>query len=82
MEEQFSLTSHFNFIHSVELRHKWEVDKRWEQGQVTQEEYSVAVQSCRDGVRKTKAHLELNLAMNVKDHREVFYKHRNNKRKM
>lgn len=82
MEEQLSLTSHFHFIHTVELRYKREVDKRWQQGQVTQEDYSVAVQSCRDGVRKAKVHLELNLARNVKDNREVLYKYMNSKRKM
>lgn len=43
------------------------------------EEYGIAVQLCRDGVRKAKAHLELNLARNVRDNREVFYKYKNSR---
>lgn len=35
--------------------------KRWEQGQVTQEGYQDTVPACRDGVRKAKALLELNV---------------------
>lgn len=82
MEEQLSLTSHFHFVRAVEVRHKREVDMRWEQGQVTLEKYSVAVQSCRDGVGKAKVHLELNLARNAKDNRKAFYNYMNCKRKM
>lgn len=54
----------------------------WEQGQATQEGYSVAAQSCRDTVRKAKAHLELNLARNAEDNREVFYKYLKSRRTM
>lgn len=49
---------------------------------MTQEEYGIAVQLCRDGVRKAKTHLELNLVRKVKDKREVFYKYKKSKRKM
>lgn len=33
--------------------------RRWKQGQATKEECRDIVQTCRDGVRKVKAHLEL-----------------------
>ncbi|KAK4817035.1 hypothetical protein QYF61_026041 [Mycteria americana] len=82
----FSALSRFTHTHQyvnlLRHLHKREVDKRWEQGQGTQEKYSVAVHWCRDGVRKAKAHLELNLARDVKETREVFYTCMNSKRKM
>ena len=57
----------------TKLGHKKEVYKSWKQGQVTQEEYRDTVQLCRDGVRKAKAHLELNLARDVKGNKKGFY---------
>ncbi|KAK4828040.1 hypothetical protein QYF61_022817 [Mycteria americana] len=38
-------------------------------------DYRLAVESCRDSVRKAKAHLELNLARDMKGSKKVFYKH-------
>ena len=50
----------------TELIQKKEAYKWWKWGQVTQEEYRVAVWSCKDRVRKAKADLELSLARDVK----------------
>ncbi|KAK4830121.1 hypothetical protein QYF61_008548 [Mycteria americana] len=41
-----------------------------------------AIQVCRDGIRKAKAQLELNLARNVKNDKMGFYKYVAQKRKM
>lgn len=41
------------------------IKKRWQKGQVTQEEYRDTVQVFSDGVRYTKTHLDLNLAGNL-----------------
>ena len=65
----------------TKLGHKKEVYKSWKQGQVTQEEYRDTVQLCRDGVRKAKAHLELNLARDVKHNKKGFYSYTGDKRK-
>ena len=64
----------------TELRHKKEVYKRWKQGQVTQE-YTFAVSSCRDRVRKANMDTELNPARNVNRNRKGFYKYISRKRK-
>lgn len=48
---------------------------------MTQEEYRNTVQLCRDGLRKAKIHLELNLAKDVKGNRKGFYKYTCSKRK-
>lgn len=61
----------------TELRHKNEVEKRWKQGQVTQEKHRAAVPLGRNEVRKTKADPELKLA---KGNRKGFYKYINNNR--
>lgn len=54
--------------------------KRQKQGQVTQKEYRDSVQACRDAIRITKAHLELNLVRNMKGGQKGFYKYLNSKR--
>jgi len=54
----------------TELRCTKEAYKMWKQGQVTQEKYRHAVQSCRDGVKKAKTNLELNLSKNEKDNKQ------------
>jgi len=41
--------------------------RQWKQGQVPWEEYKDAARLCRDGVRKAKAQLELNLARDAKN---------------
>ena len=47
----------------------------WKEGQATCEEYRNVVRSCRDAMRKTKVHLELNLARDVKDIKKGFFKY-------
>ncbi|GAB0184039.1 mitochondrial enolase superfamily member 1 [Grus japonensis] len=47
----------------------------------TWEEYRNIVRVCRDATRKTKAHLELNLARDVKDNKKGFFKYISSKRK-
>lgn len=60
---------------------KHDVYKRWKVGQVTQEEHRDTVQLCRDGVRKAKAHLDLNLATATKCNKKGVYNYINSKRK-
>ena len=42
----------------------------WKKDMATWEEYRNAVRTCRDAVRKAKAHLELNLVREVKDNKK------------
>jgi len=56
--------------------HLW---KRW---QATQEEYRGPIRSCRDEIRKAKAHLELRLVTVIKDDKKCFYKYINNKKRV
>lgn len=51
-----------------------EVYKGWKQGEVTWEAPRDTASSCRDGVRKAKAHLGLNLARDVKGNGKGFSK--------
>jgi len=48
---------------------------------VTQEEYRALVRSCREEIRKAKAHLELRLATVVRENKKCFYKYINNKKR-
>ena len=41
----------------------------------------IASQVCRDGVRKAKAQLELNMASDLKDNKNSFYNYIKSKRK-
>lgn len=43
------------------------------QGQVTWVEYREIVRASRDGVRKTKTQMELNLDRDIKDNKKGFY---------
>ncbi|KAK4827405.1 hypothetical protein QYF61_017810 [Mycteria americana] len=61
---------------------KKEMHRQWKQGQVTWEEYRDAARLCRDGVRKAKAQLELNLAGDAKNNNKGFYTYINQKRKV
>ena len=38
-------------------------------------EYRAVVRVCRDGIRKAKAQMELNLARDVKDNKKGFYRY-------
>ncbi|XP_068809550.1 uncharacterized protein [Struthio camelus] len=65
----------------AKLQQKKEVYRMWKRGQATWEEYRDVVRVCRDATRKTKAHLELNLARDVKDNKKGFFKYITSKRK-
>ena len=63
------------------LKGKKEMHWQWNQGQVTREEYRGAAWLCRDGVRKVKAWLELNLARDAKNTKKSFYRRVSQKKK-
>ncbi|KFO80809.1 hypothetical protein N303_13751, partial [Cuculus canorus] len=66
----------------VRLKRKRELHRQCKQGQGNWEEYRDAAQLCRDGIRKAKAQLELNLARDVKTKMKGFYRYVNQKRKV
>lgn len=47
-----------------------EMHRQWERGQVSWEEYWDTVRLCRDGVRKAKMQMELNLAGDIKSNKK------------
>jgi len=53
----------------------------WKEGQASWEEYRNVVRACNDATRKTKVHLELNLARDVKDSKKGCFKYISSKRK-
>jgi len=63
------------------LRRKRRVYHSWQKGQATQEQYRGLVRSCREGIRKGKAQVELRLATVVKDKKKCFYKYINNQKR-
>ncbi|PKU49671.1 rna-directed dna polymerase from mobile element jockey-like [Limosa lapponica baueri] len=62
------------------LREKRRFYHLWKKGQATQEEYRDLVRLYREKVRKAKAQLELNLAINIRNNRKSFYKYINKRR--
>jgi len=54
----------------VELKSKREVPRQWQQGQETWEEHGDAARLCRDGVRRDKVWLELNLARDAEKNKK------------
>jgi len=54
--------------------------RQWKQGRITWEEYRDAVWTCRDGIRKAKAQMELNSARNVENNKREIYRHTGQKR--
>jgi len=58
------------------------VHRQWQQGQVSWEECRDTAWLCRDGVRRAKAWLELNLARDAKDNKKRFYRCVTQKRKV
>ncbi|PKU42802.1 rna-directed dna polymerase from mobile element jockey-like [Limosa lapponica baueri] len=64
----------------VGLREKRRVYHLWMKGQATQEEHRDLVRLYREKIRKAKAQLELNLAINIRDNKKCFYKYINKKR--
>jgi len=55
-------------------RHKKRAWKWWEQGQVTQEEYTDTAQAGRGGMRKSKAHVEFNNVRDGKSNKNIILK--------
>ncbi|KFW04519.1 hypothetical protein N327_07886, partial [Fulmarus glacialis] len=66
----------------VKLKGKKEMHRQWKQGQVSWEEYRDAARLCRDGVRKAKARLKLNLVKDAKNNKKGFYGYVSQKRKV
>ncbi|KFP63365.1 hypothetical protein N322_04034, partial [Cariama cristata] len=66
----------------VKLKGKKEMHRQWKQGQVSFEEYRDTARLCRDGVRKAKAQLELNLVSEAKKNMKGFFRFVNQKRKV
>ncbi|KFZ51573.1 hypothetical protein N338_04103, partial [Podiceps cristatus] len=64
----------------AKLREKKGKYKLWKQGSVAWKEYRDAVRNCRDGIRKAKAQMELNLARDVKNNKKGFYRYIGQKR--
>lgn len=64
----------------VKLSDKKEIHRQRKQGGVAWEEYRDAIQTCRVGIRKTKAQIELNMERKVKN-KKRFYKLTGQKRK-
>ena len=62
------------------LQHKKETYRGWKQGQVAWEEHREIVRAARDQVRKAKALIGLNLAMDVKGSKKSFYRYVSDKR--
>jgi len=65
----------------AELRQKRKVYGICTERQATWEEYRNVVRACRDATKKAKAHLELNLARDVKDNKKGFFKYISSKQK-
>ena len=62
------MTEHTEF-EVVKLGEKKGKYRQWKQGHVTWKEYRDAVWTCRDGTRKAKAQMELNLARDVNNNK-------------
>ncbi|KFZ67368.1 hypothetical protein N338_13023, partial [Podiceps cristatus] len=66
----------------LKLKSKRDLHRQWKQGRVTWDKYRDTARLCRDGVRKAKAQLEMNLARNAKNNKKGFYRYINQKRKV
>ncbi|KFZ48948.1 hypothetical protein N338_11822, partial [Podiceps cristatus] len=66
----------------VELRRKRDLHRQWKQGQASWGEYRDTARLCRDGVRRAKVQLELNLARDAKNNKKGFYRYISRKRKV
>lgn len=58
------------------------MDRQWKQEQASWEGHRDAAQLCRNGVRKAKEQLELNLAKDTKYNKKGFYRYISQKRKV
>ncbi|CAM4377561.1 unnamed protein product [Caretta caretta] len=65
----------------ADLKHKKEAYKKWKIGQMTRDEYINIARACRNGIRKAKSHLELQLARDVKSNKKGFFRYVVNKKK-
>ena len=65
----------------VKLKGKKEMHRQWKQGQGSWDEYRDFGWLCRDGVKKAKAWLELNLAKDAKSMKKIFNRYVSQKRK-
>jgi len=65
----------------AKVRWKRKVHGMWKEGQATWEEYRKVVRACRDATRKAKAHLELNLARDVRNNKKGCFNYISSKRK-
>ncbi|KFO76697.1 hypothetical protein N303_06718, partial [Cuculus canorus] len=66
----------------VKLKSKRELHRQCKQGQGTWEVYRDTAWFCREGIRKTKAQMELILARETRDNKEGFYRYVNQKMKV
>jgi len=66
----------------VKLKDKKEMHRQWKQGQISREEYRDTARLGRDGVRKTMAQPEQNLARDAKNNKKGFYRYVSQKRKV
>jgi len=66
----------------VKLKGKTEMHRQWKQRPVSWEEHRDAPWICRDGVRKTKAQIDLKVARDAKNNKKGFYRHVSQKRKV
>jgi len=66
----------------VELKVKKEMHRQWKQVQVSWEEHRDAARLYKDGVRRAKVQLELNLARDAKNSKKGFYRYISQKRKV
>lgn len=57
----------------VKMRDKKQTCRQWKQGGVAWEEHRGAVWMCREGIKKAKVHIELNLVRGVKNNKKGFY---------
>ncbi|CAM5110091.1 unnamed protein product [Eretmochelys imbricata] len=65
----------------ADLKHKKEAYKKWKVGYMTREEYKNIALACRNEIRRAKAHLELQLARDVKSNKKGFFRYVGNKKK-
>ncbi|CAM5088467.1 unnamed protein product [Eretmochelys imbricata] len=65
----------------ADLKHKREAYKKWKIRQMTRDEFIDIARACRNGIRKAKSHLELQLARDVKSNKKGFFKYVGNKKK-
>jgi len=65
----------------AELKWKRKIYRMWKERQATWEEYRNVVRACRDVTKRAKAHLELNLARDVKNNKKGCFRYISSKRK-